>query len=82
MPRTSLVHQTKLEVAVSILIRAPNLTVREAMLAAQFTPEEANSKIMQQKVARTLQGKSILDNQLFIVLRAGIVGISKDSDGD
>ena len=82
MPRTSLVPQTKLEEAVSILIEHPNLTVRRAMLAAEFTPEEVNNKAMQPKVARTLPGQSILDNQLFIVLRAGIVGISKDSDGD
>jgi hypothetical protein len=70
-----------LEEAVSILIQAPKLTVCQAMLAAEFTPEEANNKAMQRKVARTLPGQSILDNQLFIVLRAGIVGISKDSDG-
>ena len=81
MPRKSLIPQTKLEEAVSILIEHPKLTVRRAMLAAEFTPEEANSKIMQRKVARSLRGQSILDNQLFIVLRAGIVGISKDSDG-
>ncbi len=75
MPRKSLVHQTKLEEAVSILIEHPKLTVREAMLAAEFTPEEVNNKAMQRKVARSLRGKSILDNQLFIIFRAGIVGI-------
>jgi hypothetical protein len=57
----------KLEEAGSILIEHPNLTVCLAMLAAEVTPEEANNKAMQRKVARALPGKSILDNQLFQV---------------
>ena len=58
MPKTSLVDEEKLKKAVSILIRGPNLTVREAMLAAEFSLEEANTKFMQRKVARSLPGKS------------------------
>ncbi len=49
----------KLEVAVSILIQTPKLTVRQAILAAEFTPEEGNNKSMQWKVAPALPGKSI-----------------------
>jgi len=55
----------KLEVAVSILIQTPKLTVCQAMLAAELTPEEGNNKSMQWKVARALPGKWILNNQLF-----------------
>jgi hypothetical protein len=58
MPRTSLVSEEKVANAVSLLIRAPTLTVREAMLAAEFTPSEANTKFMQRKVARSLPGSS------------------------
>ena len=57
-PRKSLVSEEKVAVAVPILIRVPTLTVREAMLAAEFTPSEANTKTMQRKVARSLPGKS------------------------
>jgi hypothetical protein len=65
MPRKSLVHQAKVDRAISLLIRAPTLTVREAMLAAEFTKHEANTKYIQRKVARCLPGKtkgSIEDN--------------------
>ncbi len=58
MPRKSLVPQTKLEEAISILIEHPKLTVRQVMLAAEFTPQEANDKAMQWKVARSLPGQS------------------------
>ena len=36
--------QPKVAVAASILIRAPMLTVREAMLAAEFSVSEASMK--------------------------------------
>ena len=47
MPRTSLVNPQKAKAAVSILIRAPGITVREAMILAKFSKEEASSKSMQ-----------------------------------
>ena len=50
MPPTSLVDPEKAKAAASVLIRAPQLTVREAMILAKFT-EEANTKLMQRKVA-------------------------------
>jgi len=55
MPRTSIVDFDKAKAAVSILIRAPGITVREAMILAKFTEEEANTKSMQRKVSRDLQ---------------------------
>ena len=55
MPRTSIVDSDKAKAAVSILIRAPGITVREAMILAKFTEEEANTKSMQRKVSRDLQ---------------------------
>ena len=55
MPRTSIVDSDKAKAAVSVLIRAPGITVREAMILAKFTEEEANTKSMQQKVSRDLQ---------------------------
>jgi len=50
--------QPKLARAASILIRAPTLTVREAMLAAEFSVSEASMKCLQRKVARRLPLKT------------------------
>ncbi len=44
--------------AVATLMRAPGLTVREAMILAKFTDDEANTKSMQRKVARSMPMKS------------------------
>jgi hypothetical protein len=43
MPRTSLVDSDKAKAAVSVLIWAPGITVREAMILVKFTEEEANT---------------------------------------
>jgi hypothetical protein len=40
MPPTSLVDPEMAKAAVSVLIWAPQLTVREAMILAKFTKEE------------------------------------------
>ena len=58
MPRTSLVDTKKAKAAVSILIPAPGLTVREAMILAKFTEEEAKTKSMQRKVSHDVQKKA------------------------
>ena len=58
MPPTSLVDPEKAKAAASVLIRAPQLTVREAMILAKFTEEEANTKSMQRKVARSMPMKA------------------------
>jgi hypothetical protein len=58
MPRTSLVDPDKAKAAVCILIRAPGITAREAMILAKFTEEEANTKSMQQKVSPDLVKKT------------------------
>jgi hypothetical protein len=58
MPRTSLVDSDKAKAAVSILIRAPGITVREVMILVKFTEEEANNKSMQRKVSRDLHKKT------------------------
>jgi hypothetical protein len=58
MPPTSLVDPVKAKAAVSVLIWAPQLTVREAMILAKFTEEEANTKLMQRKVSRDAQKKA------------------------
>ena len=59
MPRTSLVDPDKAKAAVCILIQAPGFTVREAMILAKFTEEEANTKSMQRKVSCDLVKKTI-----------------------
>jgi len=59
MPRTSLVDPDKAKAAVRILIRVPGVTVREAMILAKFTEEEANTKSIQRKVSRNLVKKTI-----------------------
>ncbi len=58
MPRTSIVDQEKAKEAVIILLRAPQLTVQEATILADFTKDEANTKSMQWKVARSMPMKA------------------------
>jgi hypothetical protein len=58
MPRTSIVDQEKAKEAVSILLWAPQLTVQEAMILADFTKDEANTKSMQRKVAQSMLMKA------------------------
>ncbi len=58
MPPTSLADPEKAKAAASVLIRAPQLTVREAMILAKFTKEEANTKSMQRKVAQSMPMKA------------------------
>ncbi len=58
MPRMSIVDREKEKEAVSILLRAPQLTVQEAMILADFTKDEANTKSMQRKVARGMPMKA------------------------
>ena len=58
MPRKSKIDQEKLELAVTFLTWAPKMTVHQAMLAAEFSSEDANNKVLQRKVARTLPNGS------------------------
>ena len=58
MPPTSLADPEKAKAAASVLIWAPQLTVREAMILAKSTEEEANTKPMQRKVARSMPMKA------------------------
>ena len=58
MPRTSLVNPDEAKAAVRILIRAPGVTICEAMILAKFTEEEASTKSIQRKVSRDLVKKT------------------------
>jgi hypothetical protein len=58
MPQTSILDEDKVKEAVATLIRAPELTVREAMILEKFTEAEANTKSMQRKVARSMPMKA------------------------
>ncbi len=58
MPRTSIVDQEKAKEAVSILLWALQLTVQEAMILADFTKDEANTKSMQRKGAQSMPMKA------------------------
>ncbi len=49
-----------MKAAVSVIIWAPQLTVREAMILAKFTEKEANTKSMQRKVSRDAQKKAVM----------------------
>ena len=55
MPRTCNINEDKVKHAVATLMRAPGITVREAMILAKFTDDEANTKSMQRKVARSME---------------------------
>jgi len=59
MPQTSLVDPDKAKAPVRILIRAPGVTICEALIHEKFTEEEANAKSMQRKVSRDLVKKTI-----------------------
>jgi hypothetical protein len=50
MPTRSVLDEDKVKEAVATLMRAPGLMVREAMILAKLTKDEANTKSMQQKV--------------------------------
>ena len=58
MSTKAVADQPKVARAASILIRAPMLTVREAMLAAEFSVSEASMKSLQRKVTRSLPHKT------------------------
>ena len=58
MSTDAIADQPKVARAASILIRAPTLTVREAMLAAKFSVSEASMKWLQRKVTRSLPLKT------------------------
>jgi hypothetical protein len=58
MPPTSLADPEKAKAAISVLIQAPQPPLREAMILAKFTKEEANTKSMQRKVARSMLMKA------------------------
>ena len=62
--------------AVSLLMKAPKLTVREAMLAAEFAPSEADNKTMQRKVARSLPGHT--KRGMIGIIPPSTVGITSD----
>jgi hypothetical protein len=57
MPQISIVNEEKAKKAVSIQLWALQLTVWEAMILADFTKDEANTKSMQRKVAQSMPMK-------------------------
>ena len=58
MPQTCNIKENKVKHAVAALMRAPGITVHEAMILAKFTDDEANTKTMQRKVAQSMPIKS------------------------
>lgn len=76
MPRKSLASEEKVAKAVSLLMKAPKLTVREAMLAAEFAPSETDNKTMQRKVARSLPGHT--KRGMIGIIPPSTVGITSD----
>ena len=50
--------EARLKEAVNLLIRAPVLKVKQAMLAAGFNLDDASDKAMQMKVNRRLPNKN------------------------
>jgi hypothetical protein len=69
------------------LVWAPQLTVREAMILAKFTKEEANTKLMQRKVAQSMPMKakkaSLMTAHAFVSVSTGkpFDGVILDEDG-
>jgi hypothetical protein len=87
MPPTSLVDPEKAKATASVLIRAPQLTVHEAMNLDKFTEEEANTKLMQRKVAQSMPMKakkaSLTTAHMSIPVSTGkpFDGVILDEDG-
>jgi hypothetical protein len=56
MLKKSAVLEAKFEIAVKTLLKAPNLTVQEAMLVANFLTKDIENKSMQKIIARHIPG--------------------------
>ncbi len=56
MSKKSAALEAKFEIAVKTPLKAPNLTVQEAMLVAKFSMKDINNKSMQQIIARHIPG--------------------------
>ncbi len=56
MSKKSAALEAKFEIAVKTLLKAPNLTVSEAMLAAKFSTKDIADKNMQRNVSRRISG--------------------------
>jgi len=56
MSQKSAALESKFEIAVKTLLKAPNLTVPEAMLVAKFLPKDIENKSMQKIIVRGILG--------------------------
>ena len=56
MSKKSAALEAKFEIAVKTLLKAPNLTVQEAMLVAKFSTKDIENKSMQKILARRIPG--------------------------
>ena len=56
MSKRSVALEAKFEIAVKTLLEAPNLTVPEAMLVAQFSKKDIENKSMQKVIVRRIPG--------------------------
>jgi len=56
MTKKSAALEAKFEIAVKTLLKAPNLTVQEAMLVAKFSTKDIENKSMQKIIARCIPG--------------------------
>jgi len=56
MLKKSAALEAKFEIAVKTLLKAPNLTVPEAMLVAKFSTKDITNKIMQKVIVRRIPG--------------------------
>ena len=56
MPKKSAALEAKFEIAVKTLLKAPNLTVPEAMLVAKFSKYDIENKSMQKVIVRRIPG--------------------------
>jgi hypothetical protein len=87
MPQTSIVDEEKAKEAVSILVWAPQLTVWAAMILTDFTKDEANTKLMQRKVAQSMPMKAkkasllTLHASVFVSTCASINAVILKEDG-
>ena len=56
MPKKSAALEAKFEIAVKTFLKAPNLTVQEAMLVAKLSMEDIENRSMQKILVRRIPG--------------------------
>jgi hypothetical protein len=78
MSKKSAALEAKFEIAVKTLLKAPKLTVSEAMLVAKFSTKDIADKNMQRNVSRRIPGGKRALHPALLPLSIVDVRVAKD----